>query len=395
METTAAIGTSGPSDSSGRARFSAASGRRIIELDGLRGLAILLVVVYHYVAIGPQSAPGTFLAYARSAFLMGWCGVDLFFVLSGFLIGGILLDVRQSPRFFGTFYLRRVHRIIPVYYAFVLSYMVAAAFLSSAGGPLRTSSPTWRFLPVHLAFLQNFRPRSGTDFTNACLSPLWSLAVEEQFYLAVPLLVWFLSRRRLVALLLAAVVVAPILRTFLLLHGHPGGMYILTPSRMDALSLGVLAAIVWRTPAVRGWMETHPRALHSALLVSGLGALSLALLAPSPQSLLMASAGFSTLALFFSVLLLTVVTFPAGAVGSFFRFGGLREFGGISYCMYLIHMPLNPVVHWLVRRERAGFRTPAEIATTALCFLIVWAITKVSFRFFENPLTQWGHRFKY
>ena len=98
---------------------------RIPELDGLRGMAILLVLVGHYFAV-----PGTGAASLLNGywFRLGWTGVDLFFVLSGFLIGGILLDVRDSPNYFKTFYARRFFRIIPLYYAWILLYIVLSVF---------------------------------------------------------------------------------------------------------------------------------------------------------------------------------------------------------------------------------------------------------------------------
>jgi peptidoglycan/LPS O-acetylase OafA/YrhL len=108
--------------------------RRVPELDGLRGVAILIVIVYHYVGTGPKSPPGSVLGIVRDSFRIGWSGVDLFFILSGFLIGGILLDARSSPKYFQTFYLRRVHRILPIYYLLVAVYALAA-FLTVGHAP--------------------------------------------------------------------------------------------------------------------------------------------------------------------------------------------------------------------------------------------------------------------
>ena len=96
---------------------------RIPELDGLRGLAILLVLLYHFVS-SPRIQPPLF----HKLFAIGWSGVDLFFVLSGFLIGGILLDVRESPNYFRTFYGRRFYRIVPLYYLWIGAYFVIALF---------------------------------------------------------------------------------------------------------------------------------------------------------------------------------------------------------------------------------------------------------------------------
>ena len=117
---------------------------RIPELDGIRGIAILLVLLYHYVSIPPGGPPAPLL---QRLFAVGWCGVDLFFVLSGFLIGGILMDVRESRHYFKTFYGRRFYRIMPLYYLWIGIYFVTVSFWSNP--------ETWRAIPIYVLFLQN------------------------------------------------------------------------------------------------------------------------------------------------------------------------------------------------------------------------------------------------
>jgi peptidoglycan/LPS O-acetylase OafA/YrhL len=104
---------------------------RVPELDGLRGTAILSVLCFHYVTQQGVTPPGTLTHYLQRAVIMGWSGVDLFFVLSGFLIGGILMDARESPSYFRTFYARRFFRIIPIYYLWITAY-VALMLLAGA-----------------------------------------------------------------------------------------------------------------------------------------------------------------------------------------------------------------------------------------------------------------------
>src|ERR1039457_4659242 len=97
---------------------------RLPELDGVRGLAILLVLICHYLIEPSQVGAGTWKAYALAAFRLTWSGVDLFFVLSGFLIGGILYDARDSDSYFKTFYIRRIHRIFPIYFMWIACFFV-------------------------------------------------------------------------------------------------------------------------------------------------------------------------------------------------------------------------------------------------------------------------------
>ena len=137
---------------------------RIPELDGIRGLAILLVILCHYGAHQITSTPGTPFNLLHIALTFGWVGVDLFFVLSGFLIGGILMDNRSSPRFFGTFYMRRVCRIFPIYYL----WLIATLILLGAGLPQHLTSlfqpdvPFWSYF----TYTQNLLlPKLG-DFGN-------------------------------------------------------------------------------------------------------------------------------------------------------------------------------------------------------------------------------------
>ncbi len=162
---------------------------KIREIEGLRGIAILLVTIHHF---WPHTEGGSFARLAPLAHL-GWIGVDLFFVISGFLIGGILLDTKCQPGFFRNFYARRVLRIFPLYYALVVSLFVLipvsqslihgvgywqSEFIQQSGSPL------W-----YACYLGNVRESITGVEPAYCLAPLWSVSIEEQFYLFSPLLI--------------------------------------------------------------------------------------------------------------------------------------------------------------------------------------------------------------
>src|SRR5882762_114777 len=213
---------------------------RIPELDGIRGIAIGMVLIAHFFLV--VSRPGSPLAYALVPLRLDWSGVDLFFVLSGFLIGGILLDNREATNYFRVFYTRRFFRILPAYFRCVSVVYLLMRLIESGTITRLSFLSSINVLPwaPHLPFLQNL----WLAATNAgvILVITWSLAIEEQFYLTLPLLVRFLSPKRLLTLVCVVIVAAPLLRLTLTLMwpGHPWAAFALLPCRADSLMLGVL-----------------------------------------------------------------------------------------------------------------------------------------------------------
>ncbi len=169
--------------------------KRVPALDGLRGLAILAVVEFHFAegltnASRPESA-------IYNVFRTGWLGVDLFFVLSGFLITGILSNSKGTPGYFRNFYWRRALRIFPPYYAFL--FVFGVLYPLARHRPL--DAPWW-----HWTYLTNVAIAAGLP-VNSC-SHFWSLAIEEQFYLLWPLLIYMLSRKAAMNACIACVGIA-------------------------------------------------------------------------------------------------------------------------------------------------------------------------------------------
>ena len=209
---------------------------KIPQLDALRGIAILLVIAHnatlHY---------GT-ASYLHPLFDRGWMGVDLFFVLSGFLISGILLDTRESPNYFKNFYARRVLRIWPLYYCLLAFMFVVLPRVSASEGVaiFAKSSPWWAY-PL---FLQNFLLPLSTDAAGP-LGVTWSLAIEEQFYLVWPIIVRFMSRRQVAILAIVEIAASPMLRYFL--AAHHIHIYANFFCRLDGLMLGAFLATLVRS----------------------------------------------------------------------------------------------------------------------------------------------------
>ena len=249
--------------------------RRIPQLDGIRGSAILLVLIWHFL-VAPTSlvSNGGFAArvIARAGSLT-WSGVDLFFVLSGFLIGGILIDSKDSPRYFSTFYIRRVFRILPIYLFLVLAYL--CVWNATTGNIPVLGETLGRPVPwyVYLTFTQNIW-FAHHGWVGVYLGPSWSLAVEEQFYLLLPTMIRVLPRRFLLptAVVLAAGSTAA--RTLLYLHYGPAwslAAYMLIICRADALMLGVVCAVLLREDRCKKFLAENLWAVRSSLAIFGFG----------------------------------------------------------------------------------------------------------------------------
>ncbi len=224
------------------------------DLDGLRAVAISLVLVAHFVTLCLPFQP------VRNLAQFGWVGVDLFFVIPGFLIGGILFDHRTATNYYRVFYLRRFLRIIPLYALLLLPMVgVLGLGLQSRFSGHGLEALSWGTVMLYLCFQQNLG--NGLFFnTPGYLGPAWSLAVEEQFYLLLPPLVRHLTKEQLLKLLIAAMVAAPLARAalFLILSDSTkaaGAAAVLLPCRWDALPAGVLVAYGVRQASFLDWIS--------------------------------------------------------------------------------------------------------------------------------------------
>ncbi len=233
---------------------------RMPPLDGLRGIAIVLVLLSHF------SYELPYWRLVQSVIKFGWAGVDLFFVLSGFLITGILLDSRESPNYFRSFYMRRVLRICPVYYVSLIIILIVLPALNALHrGPLSEALMFAAYLQTwHVG---NYRFPSGH---------YWSLGVEEQFYFAWPLVVYYLTPRRALRIAIGGAALAVVLRLVLhALHVHHEFIYHNTLARMDALLVGAITAFLLRDKAMTQVMRRCAGGLWTAPIIV-LGTLCLA-----------------------------------------------------------------------------------------------------------------------
>jgi peptidoglycan/LPS O-acetylase OafA/YrhL len=375
------------------------SSGRIPELDGLRGLAILFVVLYHFVRSPGTVAGGKFVSFLMSLSSAGWVGVDLFFVLSGFLIGGILLDAHESPRYFRTFYLRRIHRIFPLYYLWIGAYFVIAFTpLVRHAAMLAIEPARWTLIPIYGFFVQNLAWSHGMAFRTPWLSSLWSLALEEHFYLAMPFIIRFCTRRRLIQLLFFVVAMSPFIRATAFHYfsaEHVAIAYVPTPCRADALAMGVLLAVAWRTKRWKAWLQSHTGLLWGIVAFLFVAVASLLLTGASAHGRGMAFWGFSCLDAFFSGMLLLVLLAPGGIWGHICRWRILVSLGSISYCVYVIHYEVLAVAYRVFTPASGDISTLAQTGAIFSAAAATWILAKLSWRLLESPMIRRGRRFSY
>ncbi len=373
---------------------------RILELDGIRGVAVLAVVLFHYTIIGPGASFNTMLYWGRAAFRLGWSGVDLFFVLSGFLIGGILLDARNSPRYFSTFYARRGYRILPLYFLWLALYPLAVAAYSHWGVPALPKSPQlylrWSLYWVFLQTLTFSFPIPYRTVAYYWLGPTWSLALEEQFYLVVAPLVRILTTRRLLYVLLGSLVVCPMLRLFAYfdwLHSH--WIIPLMLARADSFAAGILAALAWKTPSARAWLIARKTLLSWTLAVLFLGPMIFTKWSFASDDFLAQALKLEYLAIFFALLIVTVLTNSSGWLAWLMRNSFLREMGRLSYCIYIIHLSVMVACFAFLLHEEPHLDTPTSFIVMGLSFTLTYALAWLSGKYFEGPMLRRGHANKY
>jgi peptidoglycan/LPS O-acetylase OafA/YrhL len=339
--------------------------RRIPELDGIRGIAILLVLVGHYCSR---------IQADFELFTLASLGVNVFFVLSGFLIGGIILDEHRDPGFVASFYRRRTARILPIYFMVVAAAFAAQA--ASAGQPWSDRLlPAW----IYFTFTTNFALAEYGQ-TGFMLNPTWSLAVEEQFYLAMPFLMIVTPKKRLPLLLGVLGVSAIFLRW--MLASNIAATEVLLPCRMDSLLIGVAAALLQRSTD----LLPYATLLLAAALVPLLANLGLAALSHE------AAAVFEPTGFALATALLMLSAINGGIAAAPLRTSWLRFFGEISYGLYLIHEPIRvQLTGWLLGKT---ILTPGldRIPVTLLALVLSVGIATVSWRRFEQPIIEWARR---
>lgn len=372
-------------------------------LDGLRALAVLMVFFEHYQA-------SNYLALN-----WGWAGVDVFFVLSGFLITGILYDTRDAPRRFRTFYARRTLRIFPLYYAVLLfgvvltpvfhwiwnpAWVLWFAYLGNYARFVYLASPLFPMGAIEHLIAQAHIQRMPALF----LGHFWSLAVEEQFYLVWPFIVFSVRDRvrlrNLCVVICCLTLVARIVCVFAVPQRYLAAelLYRVTPLRADALLIGGLVALCLRGPEA----EAVRRLGRPILAVFGAGFLLWDLLYrqlsgahhfyhPYAGAPVLTTIGYTLIDIFSAALIVSILQ-PSGFLFRVFSMKWPRRLGMMSYGFYVFHDMFHPLWHVIVY-SHVQFGRKAEACVTLLGLVSTVVLSYLSFRFLETPFLRLKDRF--
>ncbi len=366
----------------------------IPALDGLRGVAILLVIVSHY--LGPHWRIGT----------VGWTGVSLFFVLSGFLITGILLDAKHEPHYFRNFYARRTLRIFPLYYlVLVLAFVVAPIIPALDTEAYRevASRQGWVWTYTMNLYL-SFNAQVGTHpFDGDWLQILhfWSLAVEEQFYLVWPLIVLLFSRRALMGACAACIVGALGLRFYFAQEQLNTAPYFFTLCRVDDLAIGALIACVAREKdGIEKLRSYAPWLTIIALWVLlGVSAQQWHSYAFFQLEQTVQRYAYTAFGVLYGCLLIFALSAPKG---NWYRrameYAPLRSYGKYSYAIYIFHWALSVLLFERIApldtlTEKLGSETTALIVRFVIVAVVSWLIAFASWHGYEKHFLKLKRRF--
>jgi peptidoglycan/LPS O-acetylase OafA/YrhL len=349
-------------------------------LDGIRGFAILLVVFYHNFG---------FINY----FFFGWLGVDLFFVLSGFLITDILLKTFGNKNYLRNFYTRRVLRIFPLYYLSLIIFLLILPRVPDIAIDLSyyTQHQWWLW-----TYLQNWlyilKP---TDSTNA-LHHFWSLAVEEQFYLLWPLAILILKKPKYLLLLMGVLLLlVMVFRFFIWTFRIEDLAYfnLYTFSRIDGICIGCMLSLVQRINV--GFLKKYTPAI-----VFAMAAMNFIFYFFNRRFHFtfpyLAIVGYTTFAMLFALLINEAVTQQTRIINFVFNNGILKFFGKISYGLYIYHWPVYLLLSpYLIKWTQINISPfSSQLLASVIGTLAAIIISFISFRYFESYFLKLKDRFR-
>ncbi len=316
---------------------------RVRELDGVRGIAIFVVVAFHLLKRADYFTNNEVLHFISRLSSIGWVGVDIFFVLSGFLITSILLKTKAEKNYFKNFYIRRALRIFPLYFVFIAIILILIPKLDPDFTP-----EVPRALPFLLLYQQNWLMLFSKIPLTTYLAVTWSLAIEEQFYLIWPAVVYFTKKETLVKLSIGVILCSILARLLGVLFWDDMSavstfFYYNTFTRFEQLVLGGLLAVAFTEPF---WVQRLKNIAVPAFWAAFAAFLALSFTAyphmvPLDENIWLILGGYTLVAVFSAALVTILMTHPETSMfRRVFQNKGLIFFGKYSYSIYLLHVPV-------------------------------------------------------
>jgi peptidoglycan/LPS O-acetylase OafA/YrhL len=358
-------------------------------LEGLRGYGFLLVFCGHYFAPSQLAQPGTIrLKLATAMASMGLFAVPAFFVLSGYLIGGILYDTRHREGFFRVFYTRRVLRVFPVFYVTLLAILI---YNTICGVPC--DYHLW----VHFLYIQNLLPSYIQQHSShVSMIHFWSLAVEEQFYLLWPLVVWlFPERKKLISIATCLIALSCILRVAApFFVSSPKAILWFTPTRADAILLGVILALIRHDPI---YERIKPFAKW-VVMAGGATAMTLAILKGASWSMTFAGEEvWIPLVNITSFAIIIAVMEEGTLINRLCSQKWICWLGSLSYSLYVFHLTYAVFfLGWVTRTLENHMRQSFAVLTAGLlAFCLTLLLSIVSYLLIERPVINMKQTLRY
>jgi len=345
-------------------------------LDGIRGIAILLVVFFHNFG---------FINY----FVFGWLGVDLFFVLSGYLITDILIKAIGSKDYLKKFYTRRIVRIFPIYYLLLIIMLLILPNFISHRVNLKyyTDNQAWLW-----TYMQNWlyilKPHAGSNI----LLHLWSVAVEEQYYLLWPFIILLVRKPKMLLAISFLLLIGILVTRLVVWNKHIEGFQYFSWfmfTRIDGICIGsALALIKFINPK----FITH----YTPYIISSIAAMNFIFYFINERNQFSLPyfplIGYTTFAIVFAILVYEAATLNKNYITTILSFSPLRFIGKVSYGFYIYHWPvyilLTPVIITFLKNILATKATHLNLIASILATLIGFGISVISFYFFETPFLK-------
>jgi len=354
--------------------------------DGLRAVAILMVLYWHCFnnLIHTQNAIAFRIITLSSSYC--WSGVDLFFVLSGFLLGRILLKNKNSKNYFKTFYIRRVCRIFPLYYLYFTIFLV----LYFSG--LKTKIP-WLFentLPLwsYATYTQNFLMAKFETLGSHGMVSTWSLAVEEQFYLILPILVFIFNKSKMIWLFLLFFILAFVFR---ITSSNWIESFALIQCRADSLLIGIIIALFVSNHQFQLFYLRNKNIFKGILVLYMIVYVLISVRVLSINYYILNS----YFAVFYALIIVIIAIDKRTLLHHILENIYLQRIGVISYGIYMYHMLILGLCHYLILKSSPQINSISSLLVTIFSLVLSVLVAFISYEFFERRVINFGRTYQY